>query len=136
MGLILHLTDLHLGRAADTQDYGEYKSQIVAPAQRTTRRTLLENTLREIEQTYGDEGELDAVVVSGDLTVRHDEEGFKLLDRILGKLGSMLPPPERILVVPGNHDVAWKTPASTDARYRLFLAHVRKAGYATPFLDG
>jgi hypothetical protein len=47
MGLILHLTDLHLGKAPDTQDYGDYKSKIVAPAQRTTRRTLLENVRGE-----------------------------------------------------------------------------------------
>ena len=48
MGLILHLTDLHLGKTADTQVYGDYKSKIVAPSQRTQRRTMLENTLQEI----------------------------------------------------------------------------------------
>jgi 3',5'-cyclic AMP phosphodiesterase CpdA len=136
MGLILHLTDLHLGKAPDTQDYGDYKSKIVVPGQRTTRRTLLENTLQEIETRFGEEGPLDAVVVSGDLTVGNDEEGFRLFQGVLGKLGTALPPPERILVVPGNHDVAWRTPASKRERYELFVNHVRKAGYVTPFLDG
>src|SRR5437870_1617847 len=112
MGLILHLTDLHLGKAADAQDYGDYKSKIVMPGQRTQRRTLLENTLQEIAVRFGGEGELDAVVVSGDITVRNSEDGLKLFEGVLGKLGSMLPPPERIIIVPGNHDVAWGSPAS------------------------
>jgi 3',5'-cyclic AMP phosphodiesterase CpdA len=136
MALILHLTDVHLGRAPDSQDYGDYKSKIVAPAQRTTRRTQLENTLQALGRRLQERGPLEAVVVSGDLTVRNDEEGFKLLQDVLGKLGQALPPPERIVVVPGNHDVAWRTPASKEARYAAFLKHVRKAGYVTPFLDG
>jgi 3',5'-cyclic AMP phosphodiesterase CpdA len=137
MGLFLHITDLHLGKAPDTQDYGDYKSKIVAPAQRTTRRTLLENTLQEVGRRFeAEEDELDAVVISGDLTVRNDEEGFALLEGVLGKLGPVLPPPGRILVVPGNHDVRWRTPASKRERYELFLQHVRRAGYVTPFLDG
>jgi 3',5'-cyclic AMP phosphodiesterase CpdA len=136
VGLILHLSDVHLGATPIEDVADEYKAEFVSPEERTQRHKILRWTLEALPEALSLSGPLDAIVLSGDITVANGEEGFKQLDGLLGALGDARPAKDRIVVVPGNHDVTWHTPSSCEARYQLFLEHVRKAGYVTPLLDG
>lgn len=133
---ILHLSDLHLAPIADDEIPGDYKSELVPLAERQRRVESLKRTLREFGEAQP--GELDAVVVSGDVTIAAAESGYRMLESVLGELGPALPgDPARVLVVPGNHDVQWRTPPSSREHYELFLQYVRDAcGYRTPQLEG
>lgn len=136
MALILHLTDLHLGNAADNS-LDEYKSEFVPIEERVTRQKVLHSTLTALARYLGETGEkLDAIVVSGDITYANASDGFEALAGTLDILGDRVPPPERILVVPGNHDVQWHTKPSSPERYANFVTYVRGRGYVTPLLDG
>ena len=137
MGLILHLTDLHLGSLDERQILDDYKSDIVALPERTSRHTLLRSTLKALGRyLLAEKKTLDAIVTSGDITIANGIDGFEALPDVLNELGEACPPPERIVIVPGNHDVTWRTPASVPARYDNFLKYIRSNGYITPFLDG
>jgi 3',5'-cyclic AMP phosphodiesterase CpdA len=136
VALILHLTDLHLGNAAD-DSLGDYKSEFVPIGERLTRQKILHSTLTALSRHLSEAGEqLDAVLISGDITYANAIDGFEALAGTLNMLGDRLPPPERIVVVPGNHDVKWHTSPSSRERYENFLTYVRVPGYVTPILDG
>jgi predicted phosphodiesterase len=137
MALILHLTDLHLGHRGGSEPLGDYKSDFVPASERVSRYNVLIATLTALGEHLRANGEtLDAIVISGDITYAHAVDGFATLDLALSSLGSSLPSPERIVVVPGNHDVKWGTAPSSPERYAEFLTHTRNRGYITPFLDG
>jgi hypothetical protein len=133
---ILHLSDLHLAPIKDDEVSGDYKSDAVPRAERQRRVPALRRTLREFGERYAEE--LDAVVVSGDVTYAGADSGYKLLRETLEELGSALPAdPGRVVVPPGNHDVIWQTKPSSVAHYQRFLHHVRdECGYRTPQLEG
>ena len=83
MPLILHLSDIHLGHAREDSVFDDYKSGIVPLIEKTTRHKLLSNTLRELGQSLQRDGKtLDAIVVTGDLTVANDEAGFESFYRV------------------------------------------------------
>lgn len=137
LATILHLSDLHLGVSEANKEFGDHKLDVIDPAARQTRSSTLHATLQSLARALTARGEqLDAVVVSGDVTYQGHEEGFALLGKALGHLGDLLPDPSRIVVVPGNHDVSWFTRPGTPERYRLFLQGVRKFGFVTPLLEG
>lgn len=137
MPRILHLTDLHLGDRPEDQILDDYKSDIVPYAERVTRQALLKSTLRNLGRYLrAKKMALDAVVVSGDVTVAGDPAGLELLSGVLAELQDTLPPADHIVVVPGNHDVSWRTPASSPDRYKNFIGSLRVKGYITPLLDG
>jgi 3',5'-cyclic AMP phosphodiesterase CpdA len=137
MPLILHLSDLHLGPVEKGQVVGDYKNEIVPLADRTNRHDLLRTTLREIGRYLrGESQTLDAIVITGDTTLANDERGFELLPKLLDVLEGVAPPSNRILIVPGNHDVRWQTPPGSAERYDQFVRHTRTLGYITPLLDG
>jgi 3',5'-cyclic AMP phosphodiesterase CpdA len=137
VALILHLSDLHLSQAKFDEPLGDYKLEVIPAEDRVRRTTMIRSSLRSLGQALLDRGDrLDALVVSGDVTYRASEDGFALLAETLGELRDALPDPERILVVPGNHDVKWFTPSSSSDRYSGFVAGVRSLGYRTPLLEG
>lgn len=76
---LLHVSDLHFGRYS-------------VPAQ-----------VEAFEAFAASGGAWDAIVVSGDLSQRTRTREFRLARAFLDRLGAMAP----VLVVPGNHDVAW-----------------------------
>ena len=48
------------------------------------------------------------LVISGDLTYRAEEDEFKLVAQFLKEVcEDLMIPPERVVMVPGNHDVHW-----------------------------
>lgn len=137
MALILHLTDLHLGNGAGDAPLGDYKSEFVPIAERVTRHSVLTSTLSALSRHLIESGDkLDAVLISGDVTYANAVAGFEALAVTLEILGDQLPPSDRIVVVPGNHDVEWGTEPSSVERYAHFLKYVRGRGYVTPILDG
>ncbi|MGC7102754.1 metallophosphoesterase [Amycolatopsis lurida] len=137
MPLILHLSDLHLAGLDGDDVFGDHKIDVVRQRDRQGRTQLIRSSLRALGSALRRAGKaLDAIVVSGDITDRGDPAGFRLLPPTLGELAGSLPSPDRVMVVPGNHDVTWYTEPSTQARYENFLDGVRAHGYATPLLEG
>src|SRR5204863_2788336 len=97
MALILHLSDVHLGNITDSQVLGDFKSDIVPLAERPNRIQAIEESLTQLgRQLAAKHGVLDAVVLTGDITVAGSEEGFKQMTSLLNRLGPALPKPERI----------------------------------------
>jgi 3',5'-cyclic AMP phosphodiesterase CpdA len=137
MSLLLHLSDLHLGNAPPEDAVGDYKVEAVADKDRVTRLRVLRHTLKALSGWLADNGEkLDGIIITGDVTTRGRPQGFTELPGLLSELGPALPEPTQIVVVPGNHDVAWGTPAGSTERYSAFIDGIRQAGYVTPLLDG
>jgi 3',5'-cyclic AMP phosphodiesterase CpdA/thymidylate synthase len=137
MSLLLHLSDLHLGNAPGEDVVGDYKIEAVMEADRVTRARLLRNTLKALAERLTETGEtLDGIIITGDVTTQGRQDGFKELPGLLAALGTALPDPGHVVVVPGNHDVTWGTGPGTRERYRLFIDSIRAAGYVTPLLDG
>lgn len=139
MALFLHLTDLHLGPVLPRDSVDDHKRPLVPPKERTTRQALIEHTIealgRELQRTGK---KLDAILITGDITSYNDEQGFQDLSGLLDKLGASCPPTEQIVVIPGNHDVAWTNPPSSEERYARFLACTRQPDrpYITSLLEG
>lgn len=135
MALILHLSDLHLGKAPLAEIADDYKQEFVPIELRTQRQQILAWTLKSLRDVV-DEQPLDAVVVTGDLTVANHEDGFVQFAKLLEALGPLRPDNSRIVVVPGNHDVTWRTSPAVPERYEYFEKYIRRQGCVTPLLDG
>src|SRR6266567_27538 len=137
MSLLLHLSDLHLANTSSEDAIGDYKIEAVPEGNRITRIKLLRSTLGALSRWLVANGEtLDGIVITGDVTTRGQPEGFAQLPVLLDALGETLPAPGRVVVVPGNHDVTWKTQPGSAERYQAYLKGVREAGYVTPLLEG
>jgi len=134
MSVILHISDLHLGKGQPWERATDDKSGIV-PRDENSRLTVIRTSLVAVKDHLLAEGlDLHAVVVSGDISTEHDEAGFKHFGELLEAVE--LAEPDRIIVVPGNHDVDRDSDPGTLAKYALFLEHTRAAGISTPFCDG
>jgi 3',5'-cyclic AMP phosphodiesterase CpdA len=85
---ILHLSDLHFGTLADAHNF---------------HSQLAEDLRRELSCTR-----LDGLICSGDLTLVSSEAEFEaartFIDLVCGEFGLAR---ERIVLVPGNHDLSW-----------------------------
>src|ERR1700722_16686316 len=101
---LLHLSDLHLGPIDKHQILGDYKEDVIPAKERVSRIDKMRRSLALLSKHFKSREEtLDAVIVSGDITLANGVEGFQMLSGMLGELGDVLPPPSRIVVVPGNH---------------------------------
>ena len=137
MSLLLHLSDLHLANSPTEDAVGDYKIEAVREADRVSRIRLLRNTLKALTAWLSENDlALDGVIVTGDVTTRGAAAGFHELPGLLGALGTALPDPKHIVVVPGNHDVTWGTEPGSEERYHAYAEGVRSVGYVTPLLDG
>jgi 3',5'-cyclic AMP phosphodiesterase CpdA len=98
VALILHLTDLHLGNAADNS-LDDYKSEFVPIGERVTRQKVFHSTLKALSHHLREAGDqLDAVVISGDITYANASDGFQALADTLNMLGDRLPPLAQFLL--------------------------------------
>jgi 3',5'-cyclic AMP phosphodiesterase CpdA len=105
--VIAHLSDLHFGRYADL-------AQIEA----------LESFLPTLE--------LDAVVVSGDLSQRARHGEFQAAHAFVNRLRPHAP----VLVVPGNHDIEWwKSPLGLWGERRKYRKYSRYFRELTPIME-
>jgi len=97
---VLHLSDIHVGpgelRDEDLKDH-------VPDTMRRGMLARLRNYLADLDR------EFDYAVVTGDITIGGDAEGFSgFRDWLIRAVEDrLLPAEKRILVVPGNHDVKW-----------------------------
>jgi 3',5'-cyclic AMP phosphodiesterase CpdA len=133
MSGVLHLSDLHLGKPGDHQWLDDHKASIAGSDRRAER-----DVLRETITAFADDGGLDkveAVVVSGDLTNRGGSDGFDEFAELMQLITAHVAP-EKILVVPGNHDVPREHGPGDPERYTEFLRVTREQGFVTPLLDG
>ncbi|RYG97626.1 MAG: hypothetical protein EON58_09280, partial [Alphaproteobacteria bacterium] len=137
MGLIVHLTDLHLGAGGTSALADDRKVNVVSDSERTTIQENAEEHLRRLAEAIRKRGQtISALVLSGDITVQSKPEGFELLHGFLtNSFGDMLPPPQRIVATPGNHDVVWYEETAAK-RYEQFITNCVDAGFVTPPLDG
>jgi 3',5'-cyclic AMP phosphodiesterase CpdA len=135
MSLILHLSDLHLGSPSALQlDYTD-KFGVAAGAGATQTDHLI-HTVNAVGRALRKEGrKLDSVVISGDLTDGNHDDGYEAFAGLLGELGSSLPETDRIVVVPGNHDVDSKLAAGDKKKMKGFLDAVR-GNYRSPLVKG
>ena len=134
MSTILHISDLHLGGPDAWERATDDKAGIV-PEDENSRYAVIRTALASIRRHLSDRDlELSALVISGDITSQHDEEGYKRFSKLLSDLD--LVKPEHTLVVPGNHDVDWASAPTTPDKYARFLQYTRNAKMRTPFCDG
>lgn len=118
---ILHLSDLHFGLGEAQQ--GHWKTGI-GHAQRPTQR----DALADLIKFQGLPRCPDFVVVSGDVTIAGRPDGWKSYLETMEPLieEGLLPSAGRFILVPGNHDVRWDSPAAPQAD---------EAGRWRPFID-
>ena len=137
MGLVVHLTDLHLGAGGASSPADDVKLPLISAQDRMSVREIAEEQLQRLATVIRARGEaISALVLSGDITVRGRPEGYAALaDFLSDSFGDLLPPPDRIVATPGNHDVTWYETDPTK-RYEQFIAHCVKRVYVTPPLDG
>lgn len=136
MGLLLHLSDLHLSADHASDVIGDYKVDVLTRGDKESRTARIRSSLRALGESLTAESKtLDAIVVTGDITSQNNQDGFDLLPDVLGELKQALPSADRVLLVPGNHDVAWGTKAGSAERYEGFVK-LRAQGYVTALLEG
>ena len=96
--LLLHMSDLHFG------PHSRFDTKDPAGLARSTAESI-----RHATSSANVHEPVDAIVVTGDVTEAGTAPQFadaqRFLEGIGGKLGV---PHERIVVVPGNHDVSWQ----------------------------
>jgi 3',5'-cyclic AMP phosphodiesterase CpdA len=133
----LHITDTHVTGKGVPLKRDDLKAGAPGIAHATREAALdfslerLSERLRSASQT------LDAVIFTGDATVKGEEGGQRaLLDIITTRLAPVGIVPARIVATPGNHDVLQGTAPASIERYRPFLDVWRNAGCVTPWLDG
>lgn len=136
MALLLHLSDLHLASDDDGDVVADRKEDVIALGKQQTRLGILKNSMWALGESLLQTGtELDSILISGDITVRGQQEGFDLLDSVLNCLGQAKPAAERILIIPGNHDVVRFTEPGSKERYEPFLT-LRTKPYKMAYLEG
>jgi 3',5'-cyclic AMP phosphodiesterase CpdA len=136
MTTILHLSDLHLVDRARSPNNADEKSGLLHGTGATlfdTLRLSLESLARTLA---ADQRSLDAVVMSGDVAHQNDAGGYDAFLELLEALDPMKPAADRVVVVPGNHDVERGRVPGDGERYRRFVTSMRGAGFITPLLDG
>jgi len=128
---ILHVSDLHFGKYEQVQE----DTKVYIPTS-LERRFRAAGVFREAIADCPIKP--DAVVVSGDITTRHDESGFSEFKKALPSIWNQLPRTarDRCVAVPGNHDVPWEVsaPVSDKDRYSNFVKVTQ--GCTRPWLQG
>jgi 3',5'-cyclic AMP phosphodiesterase CpdA len=135
VSLILHLSDLHLGSPSSRQ-FDSNDRFGLDPKTRETIVTHLQRTLRTLGHALDEQGRtIDAVVVSGDLTNANKQDGYDQFPAVLEELGNQLPDPDRILIVPGNHDADWDIQPGQPEKFKRFYDLVR-GRYRSSLISG
>ncbi|HEX3734974.1 MAG TPA: metallophosphoesterase [Solirubrobacterales bacterium] len=135
MSLILHLSDLHLGSPSFLQR--DYDDKIgMEDEAGETNTDHLTHTLEALGKSLTESNrQLDAVVVSGDLTKGNHLDGYEAFAGVLDLLGEARPEDKRIVVLPGNHDVDSERQPGDREKLARFMDATR-IPYRTPLVKG
>lgn len=130
---LLHITDSHIVLGGG--DYQPYDKKLDIPIDEHSREEVFHLLIKRIAQSMRSRGEaLDGVIFSGDALLRGKEGGNRaLLDLVRERFDLAA---NRILAVPGNHDVPRGSAPGSPERYSDFVSVWRDAGCITPWLDG
>lgn len=132
----LHATDTHL--AAKGTAFKRDDTKVDLGLEPQTRERALDETLGQVAENLRIAGQpLDGIVFCGDAQIRYEPGGHELLFEMFMKhFADLGISPQKILAVPGNHDVPRGAPPSSPERYESFVNVWRKHGCITPWLDG
>lgn len=132
----LHITDTHLKPAGSEHKLDDRKVNVQLESQ--TREGALDGGLERLAERFRNRGEqLDGVIFSGDALSGGTAGGDKLLlELILRHLSPFGVTAEKIVAVPGNHDVPRGVAPGSSERYKQFIESWRDAGCITPWIDG
>jgi predicted phosphodiesterase/2'-5' RNA ligase len=125
--VLLHLSDLHRSATADLSNadlFGSLWNDITHGYSRTNE------ILDTDEPRLPAIGEIDLIVVSGDLTNTATRQEFVEVEDLLGRLCQAFVGGDRsrVVVVPGNHDVDWALSAASYVELPSPTTdHIRKA---------
>jgi 3',5'-cyclic AMP phosphodiesterase CpdA len=98
---------------------------------------MLRFTLQRLgERLASEHRTLDAIIVTGDISDKNNEGGYQAFLELVDALGPAKPASSRIVVLPGNHDVASGLKGGDHRRYERFVRVIRGAGFVTPLLSG
>jgi hypothetical protein len=137
VALILHIADLHLVAPSASVPLSDHKSSLVSVADRVTHHDALKLTLQRLgEYLTRNSLNLHAVVVTGDVADKNNDGGYQAFKDLMEAIGSAKPPNNRIVLLPGNHDVSAGLRPEDLKRYDKFIRFIRSAGYVTPWLSG
>lgn len=133
----LHITDAHVSSLGVPFERDDRKVDIPGVPD-GTREGVLELLFRRLaERLKAEDRTLDAVLFSGDAQSKGDPGGhelvLKLMTNHLSPLGLTA---DRIVSVPGNHDVPRDAAPSSAKRYESFSRVWRDQGCIVPWLDG
>lgn len=135
MALLLHLSDLHLTDDPSAAALADHKVHVVDPADAATRHGRLRSSLEALGRALSAAGRsLDSIVITGDVTNSGSPGGFAILDAAMDALGPAGPARDRILVLPGNHDVDRLAARAGEDRFAQFRM-LRDKGYRLAWLD-
>ena len=102
--VILHLSDIHFGNTNRYQSSEAYQ-------------TFLKRTLEDLDSFKELGVKPNIIVITGDLTEHSIKDEFKLAETFLeGLINHTEIPKEKIVIVPGNHDVNWDLCAAARLR--------------------
>src|SRR6266699_2431729 len=126
MALILHVADLHLVAPSASLTLDDHKVSLVSPGSRITHHDTLKLTLQRLGEMLVNSGRaLDAIVATGDVADKNNEGGYRAFQELIEALGPVKPSNDRILVLPGNHDIVSGLSPGDAKRYEKFLKYVR-----------
>ncbi len=133
----LHLTDAHLSTTGVPFRMDDHKVRLPR-LDHPDRAQVLDLLLSRVAERLDAAGRrIDAVLFSGDAQERGGPGGHRrVLDILLHRLARCGIGPERIVAVPGNHDVPKGSDPSSTTRYSDFVAAWKAAGCVVPWLDG
>lgn len=132
----LHITDTHL--KINGADFSPDDRKVDPHLEPQTRANAIDAAFARVAEQLGDREErLDAVVFCGDALLAGARGGdARLLELILKHFSGHGIVPERIVAVPGNHDIPVGTKPGSPERYEDFLRVWRGAKCVTPWFDG
>lgn len=130
----LHITDAHVSASGVPFERDDRKVDVPGIPAGTREETLDLLFRRLAERLTRDGRTLDGVIFSGDAQSKGAPGGHELVFKMIADhLGIAA---DRIISVPGNHDVRRDSEPGSDKRYENFAKVWRDAGCIVPWLDG
>lgn len=143
----LHVTDCHLTESknakkedttVETKDLKINVDEVDQPKKKELLQETLRSLVKKLQSQENGEGQLDAVIFSGDGTLKGDPGGqLSLRNILIEELKLVGITNKNIIATPGNHDIVSGSKPSDPARYEHFkTAWMDTEPVVVPFLDG